>query len=173
MSGICITNCQWSRLERLVRLHMSRRRRLAMRMRLGPCNRGCAITRRDELDQVIGELIGGWGTETSRSIPARSGIETHHCHGNPIGCRAIADPEGGGRWHTSFGLLGRESDQLLDYLCCKFFMYQETSGVPQPVVRSYPGLALNPPSPNAPSAKRLSPTVMSWNVCLSRPWFRS
>jgi len=53
--------------------------------------------------------------------------------------------------------------------CCMFLMNQDTSGDPQPVVRSNPGVAKNPSSPNAPSAKRLSPTVMSWNVCLRRP----
>jgi hypothetical protein len=102
MSGICFTNCQSSRLERLVRLQVSGRRRIAMRMRLGPCNRGCAITRRDELDQVIGELIGGWGTETSCGIPARSGIETQHCYG--VIAAVVLDivwEQGGAFWPNS------------------------------------------------------------------------
>ena len=34
--------------------------------------------------------------------------------------------------------LRSKSDQWLDYLPAMFFMNQDTSGVPQPVVRSYP-----------------------------------
>lgn len=45
---------------RLVWLLVSGRRRIATRMRLRPCNRGYAVTRRDELDQVTDQLIGRW-----------------------------------------------------------------------------------------------------------------
>jgi hypothetical protein len=93
MSGVRFNNYQSGRLQHSsenARCHVSRRyyrsmwlhvsmwRRIALGVRLRLCNRGFAITRRDELDQVIDELIGHWGTQTSCGIPAGSGIETLH-----------------------------------------------------------------------------------------------
>src|SRR5208337_1969327 len=42
-------------------------------------------------------------------------------------------------------------------------MRNETFGVPQPVVRSYPLLARKPSSPQSPEQTALFPLVMSWN----------
>lgn len=69
---------------------LSGRRRIASRMRR-LCYRGCAITRRDELDQVIDELIGPWGTETGCGVPALSGIEARHSIERVIAARHVEE----------------------------------------------------------------------------------
>jgi len=71
-----------------MRLLVSGRRRIAIRIRR-LCNRGCAITRRDKLDQVTDELICLWGTETSCGVPARSGIEARHSVERVIAVRHV------------------------------------------------------------------------------------
>jgi hypothetical protein len=43
-----------------------------------------SIARRDELDQVIDELVGGWRTEAGCGIPARSGSEARHSKGRIV-----------------------------------------------------------------------------------------
>src|SRR5271157_19338 len=115
-------------------------------------------------------VVEGWGTlrKVAWCPPALRRLLT----GNPIGWRAIAVLRRRRVVAHLLRSLGRESNQLLDYLPSMFVMNKETWGVPQPVVRSYPLLALNPFTPNKPSVMLLLPTVMSWNDCLSRPLFR-
>src|SRR5215471_9879930 len=77
-----------------MRLQMSRSRRIAVTMRLGACDGGCAVARRDELNQVIGKLIGGGRAEAGSSVPARSSAEARHAGEGVVTTRYIEQRRG-------------------------------------------------------------------------------
>ena len=61
-----------------MRLHLSRRRRITLRVRRRSRYRGGAITRRNELLQVADKVIGRWRTQARGGIPARARIKARH-----------------------------------------------------------------------------------------------
>ena len=83
-------NC---RQNLLMRFHASGLRRLAVIVRRLR-DRRSPVARRDELDQVIDELIGLRGAETGRGIPARSGVESLHAEGRVVAARHVVEGRG-------------------------------------------------------------------------------